>query len=344
MHIFIVLSFQCLVTQFYRYPQQPTMNTIITRSTISEEQSQEVENLLLLHADQLQFKDPVGNSYIKSLKNEKRFLGVNLIANEEPFQYIWSKNVDDLVRQVYKYQKKKFLNTELQNFRFVVEQNLSSLKTSSEKAAFLKKTLSEKEVLINASAKVIKRAARNKWIYRAFCQHQDDIISVIKWNYFKDTAIKLTEEIDIGEISSHFTISNKMSSDIFTAPLLLKQIGYLQDELTKLSGGDTRSQDRPKKKKGETVTAKEIGIFCVLTNFSTVRRIGLNEGQEDYCRRICEEFNLPYTDNVRQAYGSSSNLLKLEPARVDKITKLMLPDIQIDVREKIRSFIEEMNN
>ena len=50
------------------------------------------------------------------------------------------------------------------------------------------------------------------------------------------------------------------------------------------------------------IAAPVIALFCYLTNESKLNSKGETESVKNYCKKVCNEFNLTYSDRVRQKF------------------------------------------
>jgi|ERR1035437_1540011 hypothetical protein len=85
------------------------------------------------------------------------------------------------------------------------------------------------------------------------------------------------------------------------------------------------------------LTAPVIAAFCYLLNESKLR-LKENDKVETYCTRICEEFNLPYSDNVRKNYKVDTDYNFKRNKK--KVIKLILPLIDEEVSKSISAYLD----
>lgn len=78
-----------------------------------------------------------------------------------------------------------------------------------------------------------------------------------------------------------------------------------------------------------------ISLFCYIVNECKIMEKDEIESIESYCIRVCEKFELIYKDRVRQGYYTSEN-----KSNIDKIKKLILPNIEEDYQKKISTWID----
>jgi hypothetical protein len=112
----------------------------------------------------------------------------------------------------------------------------------------------------------------------------------------------------------------------------LSQIEILE-YIDSISSSKTPQQAEAKPKKLEAPT---ISLFCTLMNDSgTIRRYE-SESVENYCKRICDEFKLKYTDRVRQNFDITADTK-------DNRTKLksrLLPIIETETKVKLLQYLD----
>ena len=63
-----------------------------------------------------------------------------------------------------------------------------------------------------------------------------------------------------------------------------------------------------------------------------------DESKEDYCKRICLEFDLEYTDNVRQGFSAGNKVIETDK-RQKGVIELILPKIPIKERKVIEDYL-----
>lgn len=86
--------------------------------------------------------------------------------------------------------------------------------------------------------------------------------------------------------------------------------------------------------KKEKITAAVIALFCTIINDSGVKPKQVNERVIDFCKRICQEYDLPYTDNVRQGFDRSEN-----KRNIKLIQTQILPKVDTYTQEAINTFL-----
>lgn len=80
--------------------------------------------------------------------------------------------------------------------------------------------------------------------------------------------------------------------------------------------------------------APVIALFCSWVNFAKVLPKEENESVENYCKKVCEKFNLSYSDRIRQNFnGNETKQNKL------RVKELILPSIDKETNEKIIQYL-----
>ena len=87
--------------------------------------------------------------------------------------------------------------------------------------------------------------------------------------------------------------------------------------------------------KFDKIKAPVLGLFCNLIN-----RIGIDKKEETesatvYCKRICDKFQLTYTDRVRQNYNVNETK-KL----IQELTEKVFPFIDNETKDKIEKYLD----
>lgn len=78
-----------------------------------------------------------------------------------------------------------------------------------------------------------------------------------------------------------------------------------------------------------------IALFCSVVNDAGIITKGEAESVEDYCKKVCTEFNLTYTDKVRQGFLTSNN-----QRNITKVKNLILPIIPSEKSSLISNYLE----
>lgn len=88
--------------------------------------------------------------------------------------------------------------------------------------------------------------------------------------------------------------------------------------------------------KPNKLEAPIISLFCTLINDSGTIAKNENETIGNYCKRICEEFNLQYRDRVRQTFDSTANTKKNR----NKLKDRLLPLIDKETQGKLLKYLD----
>ena len=87
--------------------------------------------------------------------------------------------------------------------------------------------------------------------------------------------------------------------------------------------------------KRSTITAPIIAAFCAIVNDLKIIPIG-GDTKESYCKRVCSNFSLTYTDKVRQNYSADSKVTK---KHANNVVNLILPTIDIKYTDQIKQHL-----
>ena len=87
--------------------------------------------------------------------------------------------------------------------------------------------------------------------------------------------------------------------------------------------------------KSDKIKAPVLGLFCNLIN-----RIGIDKKEETesatvYCKRICDKFQLTYTDRVRQNYNVNET-----KTLIQELTEKVFPFIDNETKDKIEKYLD----
>lgn len=94
----------------------------------------------------------------------------------------------------------------------------------------------------------------------------------------------------------------------------------------------------PQQTETKTPTAPAIALFCNLINEAEIIKKESNEITEIYCKRICEKYNLKYTDRVRQNFNG-----KKYKRHNKELTEIILPCIDETTKDKIQKHLDSKN-
>jgi hypothetical protein len=82
------------------------------------------------------------------------------------------------------------------------------------------------------------------------------------------------------------------------------------------------------------IKAPVLGLFCNLIDVSGIDKREETESASVYCQRICNKYELPYTDRVRQNYN-----VKETKKLIQELTKLVLPLIDEETKLKVEKYL-----
>lgn len=90
-----------------------------------------------------------------------------------------------------------------------------------------------------------------------------------------------------------------------------------------------------KTKQQNKITLMDIAIFCRIIDDAKIERIG-NKTQENYCKKICKDYYLNYTDRVRVNF--TQNITPTNK-QLSKVSLSILPMLTSDIKLKINNYI-----
>ena len=82
--------------------------------------------------------------------------------------------------------------------------------------------------------------------------------------------------------------------------------------------------------------APVIALFCNSINESELIKKGESESVEEYCKRICKNYNLVYTQRVRQNFNNRAT-----PKNLLKLKELILPAIDKETNNRIIEYLDK---
>ena len=94
----------------------------------------------------------------------------------------------------------------------------------------------------------------------------------------------------------------------------------------------------PQQNETKTPTAPAIALFCNLINEAEIIKKESDEIPETYCKRICENYKLKYTDRVRQNFNGNKS-----KKHYKELTELILPCIDVTIKDKIQKYLDSKN-
>lgn len=111
-------------------------------------------------------------------------------------------------------------------------------------------------------------------------------------------------------------------------------VEYSKFRESKLESIGKQESTQANQKQKPSVNAPTIACFCNLVNESQLMDRGVTESIESYCKRVCAQYNLLYTDNVRKNYlGAATGRNK------QKVESRILNTIPVVDKEKILPYI-----
>lgn len=94
----------------------------------------------------------------------------------------------------------------------------------------------------------------------------------------------------------------------------------------------------PQQTETKAPTAPAIALFCNLINEAEIIKKENNEIPEIYCKHICKNYNLKYTDRVRQNFNGNKS-----KKHYKELTELILPCIDEKTKDKIQKHLDSKN-
>lgn len=82
-------------------------------------------------------------------------------------------------------------------------------------------------------------------------------------------------------------------------------------------------------------TTVDIAIFCRIIDDAKIERIG-NKTQENYCKKICEDYSLNYTNRVRVNFTQNISPTKKQ---LSKVIESIIPLLNEELKTKINEYI-----
>jgi len=143
------------------------------------------------------------------------------------------------------------------------------------------------------------------------------------WGYVKKQYPFILTHKAVKEFGYYSGIVNKVEEQVNKYPRLFAKFDKCEHNLP--------SQQT----KFDKIKAPVLGLFCNLIN-----RIGIDKKEETesatvYCKRICDKFQLTYTDRVRQNYNVNETK-KL----IQELTEKVFPFIDNVTKDKIEKYLD----
>ncbi len=131
----------------------------------------------------------------------------------------------------------------------------------------------------------------------------------------------------------------KIAKMISDAELLLKNSRVISNERRNMIEAQldlmrTHYQKKPISTHGKKPQAPTIALFCRLVNDSKIKEKKGAESVESYCKRICQDHNLPYSDRVRQNFNDNST-----NRHKKKLVDVLFPLIDKTVITRINEYL-----
>lgn len=99
--------------------------------------------------------------------------------------------------------------------------------------------------------------------------------------------------------------------------------------------GFIQSQQTENKKESEKIKAPVLALFCKLINAIGIEQKDEIESVEKYCKRVCERYDLVYTDRVRQNFNGNETKGNLK-----LLTENVLPLLDFETQSKIQHHLK----
>jgi len=99
--------------------------------------------------------------------------------------------------------------------------------------------------------------------------------------------------------------------------------------------GFIQSQQTKNKKESEKIKAPVLALFCRLINEIGIEQKEEIESVEKYCKRVCERYDLVYTDRIRQNYRGNETTANLR-----LFTEKVLPLLDSETQSKIQNHLK----
>jgi hypothetical protein len=140
--------------------------------------------------------------------------------------------------------------------------------------------------------------------------------------------IKLTEgmfiEIELSKVKEIISDTKGSEENYLIHERAKIYLNYLQNRLKNIDSPNVN-----------TPTANVVALFCNLINKIKLHEKLEDESAEMYCKKICGEYNLKYTDKVRQNYYSHWT-----QRNIKSLKSSLLPLIDKDTRKRISQYLD----
>ena len=128
-----------------------------------------------------------------------------------------------------------------------------------------------------------------------------------------------------------FTYYNKYTGHIF-----LEDLGRVKSIIIDVKTGN-------KKNKKENIPASTIGMFCQIINLSGIIKQG-ELSKEAYCDKVIRKFNINANPNTVRRHYKGHLDLKSSSKSLIVINELLLPSLQEEIKNKVKTFIKYHTN
>ncbi|MFT4153700.1 hypothetical protein [Parafilimonas sp.] len=189
------------------------------------------------------------------------------------------------------------------------------------------------EILIDDT--IINVKAKGGYTYKGFMLYPDWKTTLRDFILYEDETLTPEVHVSVHKIffsrdrtDKDFLVSALKARDKFKIVCkgfaIAKYIDFLKVEAEKL---------KQPTKAANKINAPVIATFCYLLNEIGTMPKG-NKSIADYCQEVCKEYNLPYTDKVRQNYNSNPTKKNTE-----KVVRLILPVISAKEKNDINQYL-----
>ncbi len=152
------------------------------------------------------------------------------------------------------------------------------------------------------------------------------------FEFYKDLVIGYSNDY-VSFLSGHDLIFRDILSKIEYSRL--RKVEYLNELLANNTKAEDKNREKPSKEAPFNAPAKR--LFCELVTDSGLIIRG-EESAERFCSRICEQYNLTYTSNVRKYFYQGKDLKKTDK-NLKTVMESILPTIPQKDQEVIRTYI-----
>lgn len=176
----------------------------------------------------------------------------------------------------------------------------------------------------------------------------DDLVKEKGWEYAAITVygdepepfehIYSNTEYDEIETEGLFNNLNQNNFEWLTENVLWVLLDYIYRLYDKWETTLIAKPLPPQQIETKTPTAPAIALFCNLINEAEIIKKESNEIPAKYCKRICENYKLKYTDRVRQNFNGNKSKKHYE-----ELIERILPCIDVTIKDKIQKHLDSRN-